>query len=78
MDDIGLEPKSVTTCSNNGLPHPQNEGGAESGAVAPPRDSDLDRIIRSWPRLTLEVRKAILDLIDDGIQRTEADNEDRH
>lgn len=41
-----------------------DDTGAESGAVVA-RDADLVRLIRCWPRLTNEIRKALADRAED-------------
>lgn len=70
MGDEGLEPVSTTatettSCEDYSLP--ENQSGAESGAVAARSDAyddDLQILVDAWPRLPFEVRAAILTLAD--------------
>ncbi|MBW3598179.1 MAG: hypothetical protein KY475_13025 [Planctomycetes bacterium] len=40
-------------------------GGAKSGALAEHSDADLARLVEAWPRLSAQVRRRVIDLIEE-------------
>jgi hypothetical protein len=58
-DGEGFEPQRSSS-KKSAL---RKRGGAESGAVGAPLDSDLARIVAAWPTLPEPIRRAMLALI---------------
>ena len=66
MDDTGLEPKNVSSCSENHLEKSEKVRAAESGAVGAfsvRLGPDLAQVVDARPNLPEAIRKAILMLV---------------
>lgn len=56
---------------SEGKPRHDTQSGAESGAVGPPADPELAKVIDAWETLPANVRAGILAMIDRAEARTQ-------